>query len=946
MNSPPSVPWRTPSLSVHDCRGMAVRQVAYLRSAVDGPVQTLISRQRHDAGGHLIEQYDARLPAPVIRSVYGLDGQPLRVDSVDAGHLLNLPGVAGEEVQRWDALGNHWHTRHDEQLRPVAVAENGAADVDTFIYADASAAAGHNRRGQLIELNDPAGQLRLVSFALTPPGQAVRDSRTLDAGPAFVSQRRFSPLGALLEQTDAAGHRQQSTYDVAGQLMQVQLQLSGQTTWQTVQQQAHYNAAGQIVKQHSGNAVISRWGYDAADGRLLQQCAQKHGEAPLQDLQYVYDRVGNVTAIVDHTVIPRFFANQRIDGQRTFTYDSLDRLLSASGYADAPPADNPGRPQPSDPNDRRNYLERYEYDAGHNLIKTTHVRDGASHTREMFIDPASNRGVRWRSGDPAPDFERLFDSAGNLLAVQPGQPLHWDSRGQLQAVTLIDRGGRGDDQESYRYSQGARVCKRHESHTTRTTHVHQVRYLPGLEIHSKDNGEELHVISLGISRGGARCLHWAQDPAAIGTDHLRYTLDDHLGSAVQELDAHAQLISHEGYLPFGATAFLTARSAVEVSYRTVRYSGKDLDISGFYYYGARYYAPWLQRWISADPSGDVDGLNLYGFVANNPLRFIDRDGRGLGEFIDGFVETPGQRDTRKAESAQTQAQFQANMALSRAVDRHARILDLTTRRAQEAQTQLLNHQSAPAHAKSAALRTAAHVGGQVVSYGAGIGIGAAGAALGSVAGPVGTALGVFLGIAGKKAVSLGVDFAMERLSLSASVKFKSGKLDPNRIVAKGEYKTMNYGSYALNKFRGIVHGLVAMNQKGLLKAGKEGVTVGASVGMKAANTPFSSEIGAVLSTVTGTFEILHEVAGAGQTLSQEKVRRADSYIDALVDVLNASLGEIQGKFEQAGRDSIHTYQPLKKIFGADASGSLASLTQATANTIRQLRRTQNLLRGA
>jgi insecticidal toxin complex protein TccC len=51
-----------------------------------------------------------------------------------------------------------------------------------------------------------------------------------------------------------------------------------------------------------------------------------------------------------------------------------------------------------------------------------------------------------------------------------------------------------------------------------------------------------------------------------------------------------------------------------------------MDVSGLYYYGARYYAPWLQRWVSADPAGDVDGLNLYAFVGNNPLAYVDDTG--------------------------------------------------------------------------------------------------------------------------------------------------------------------------------------------------------------------------------------------------------------------------------------------------------------------------------
>ncbi|MDA5537321.1 RHS repeat-associated core domain-containing protein, partial [Yersinia mollaretii] len=40
----------------------------------------------------------------------------------------------------------------------------------------------------------------------------------------------------------------------------------------------------------------------------------------------------------------------------------------------------------------------------------------------------------------------------------------------------------------------------------------------------------------------------------------------------------------------------------------------------------RYYIPWLGRWLSADPAGTVDGLNLFSMVGNNPITFHDSDG--------------------------------------------------------------------------------------------------------------------------------------------------------------------------------------------------------------------------------------------------------------------------------------------------------------------------------
>ena len=48
--------------------------------------------------------------------------------------------------------------------------------------------------------------------------------------------------------------------------------------------------------------------------------------------------------------------------------------------------------------------------------------------------------------------------------------------------------------------------------------------------------------------------------------------------------------------------------------------------TGLEYHSARYYIPWLGRWLSADPIGIKDGTNLYRFSRNNPLNLIDTNG--------------------------------------------------------------------------------------------------------------------------------------------------------------------------------------------------------------------------------------------------------------------------------------------------------------------------------
>ena len=56
----------------------------------------------------------------------------------------------------------------------------------------------------------------------------------------------------------------------------------------------------------------------------------------------------------------------------------------------------------------------------------------------------------------------------------------------------------------------------------------------------------------------------------------------------------------------------------------LRFLTKYLDEeTGFCYYGYRYYDPSTGRWLSRDPIGEKGGLNLFGFVGNNPVSRVD-----------------------------------------------------------------------------------------------------------------------------------------------------------------------------------------------------------------------------------------------------------------------------------------------------------------------------------
>ena len=150
-----------------------------------------------------------------------------------------------------------------------------------------------------------------------------------------------------------------------------------------------------------------------------------------------------------------------------------------------------------------------------------------------------------------------------------------------------------------------------------------------------------------VARNAARRLTATSAVALVetrtaGTDKapaqlVRYQHGNHLGSAVLELDDQSDIISYEEYFPFGSTSYQAVASQTDLPKR-YRYTGKERDDENdLYYHGARYYAPWLGRWISCDPSELVDGINLYAYVSNDPVSAMDPTGRARANAKVGLI---------------------------------------------------------------------------------------------------------------------------------------------------------------------------------------------------------------------------------------------------------------------------------------------------------------------
>jgi RHS repeat-associated protein len=78
---------------------------------------------------------------------------------------------------------------------------------------------------------------------------------------------------------------------------------------------------------------------------------------------------------------------------------------------------------------------------------------------------------------------------------------------------------------------------------------------------------------------------------------VHYYHQDHLGSSTAITDASGNLVVRNNYAPYGEDAESGGNANGKY-----KFSDKEKDIPGFYYYGARYYDPVLGRFISVDPA--------------------------------------------------------------------------------------------------------------------------------------------------------------------------------------------------------------------------------------------------------------------------------------------------------------------------------------------------------
>ena len=638
----------TPEIRCFDTMGRIVLTIEHVRDPVTGADQIHHTRLELDVEGNLRSVTDARGNVTV-RYKYDLLGNRVHRDSPDSGRRWLLANVVGSPLRAWDERGHELQYAYDDPLhRPThsrVVGGDGPAPLDHVFdrrcYGEAEPdAQRRNLRGRVVRHYDTGGLLETAAYDVSgqPTSMARRlakdyrsvvdwtDANLVDGleDRAFTFATETDAVGKMIRQTTPDGTVVEPSYDEGGLLRGEAVVHAGSREAAVYVEEISYNERGQREKIVYGNGVVTTFSFDRWTFRLGRLQSRRRNGDPLQDWHYTFDPVGNITRIEDRNAPVVFFDNQKITSVATYTYDALYRLIEATGRendaareqgdADAW-SDAPYRHalDPGDPLAMRNYTQRYDYDPVGNLLRMRHQAAGNGWSREYAYQEGTNRLIHTRVGANTYAYSH-HPRHGFMTSMPHLEDLAWNFQEELARCARQRRCDGGTAETTYyQYDgQGRRIRKvtEHQAGPGSTPVRKDERVcLDGYELYVRHSGESagLERVSLSLMDEDHRfVIVETRNGVDDGTARqlVRYQLHNHLGSACLELDGSdaAAVISYEEYHPYGTTAYQARNASIRSAAKRYRFTGMERDEeSGLGHHGARYYAPWLGRWLSCDP---------------------------------------------------------------------------------------------------------------------------------------------------------------------------------------------------------------------------------------------------------------------------------------------------------------------------------------------------------
>ncbi len=391
----------------------------------------------------------------------------------------------------------------------------------------------------------------------------------------------------------------------------------------------HYNAAGQRSKQYLPDNFSIHYNYDKL-GQLIS--AQKYKSLKpysAYSFNYLYDKIGN-----------------RIDEKRNgfdfdFLYNNLNQMtnrswtgtLTASGKS----SPNSGK-NTVDINAKSGILDangKYVVQSinvceGDNFLITAVNKDSPLPNETEAVNSLTTKSIKWEEMEFEPNKINLkYDSCGNL--TNDGvRSYTYNAENRLiecsTSVSLVNykydglgrkvleqesKDGAIFQENSFIYDGWSCVLELKTENLTLKTKS----YIWGLDLSGTLQGAGgvggLLSVNSPFSKGGGGGFYF-------------YCYDGN-GNVINLVNIDTkEIAAHYEYDPFGRLIEKEGSYADENFYR---FSTKRVSkVFGIYDYGYRWYDPDYKFWLTRDPIGEKGGLNLYGFVGNNPVNYFDKLG--------------------------------------------------------------------------------------------------------------------------------------------------------------------------------------------------------------------------------------------------------------------------------------------------------------------------------
>ncbi|UQB68882.1 SpvB/TcaC N-terminal domain-containing protein [Epilithonimonas zeae] len=187
------------------------------------------------------------------------------------------------------------------------------------------------------------------------------------------------------------------------------------------------------------------------------------------------------------------------------------------------------------------------------------------------------------------------------------------------------------------------------------------------EAHRAAIFEKFGINGADYGQNGGYNEQCATDFSGVEEKDVYWYHPDHLGSSSFITGIDGEVTQNMEYFPSGETFVENHLNSYNVPYK---FNAKELDDeTGYYYYGARYYNPRISLWLGTDALAGYDpimntehyidgehnggvynsgNLNPYIYTYQNPLRFIDPNGKQVDVTLFDINKTPGDATLVKA----------------------------------------------------------------------------------------------------------------------------------------------------------------------------------------------------------------------------------------------------------------------------------------------------------